>query len=87
MRTTLTRAELAERWGDDVSTIIRYEKSGIIKRLPGFPTVKYSIAAIELVEAGDRDTMLDRLRRENEELRQALETKTATLETLRRLIG
>ena len=86
MRTTLTRSELAERWGDDVSTIIRYEKSGIIKRLPGFPTVKYSIAAIELVEAGDRDTMLDRLRRENEQLRTELETAKTKLDIARRAL-
>jgi hypothetical protein len=85
-QTLLTRKDLCTRWGDTLSTIVRYEKDGVITRLPDFPTPKYSLTEIEELEAGGRDSLLNKLRKENQELRHTVGVLEAKLETARRLL-
>ena len=58
-RTILSKKDLAERWGVDISTLETYEREGYIKRLD-LPGAKYSVASIEKLEYDGTDNLLMR---------------------------
>lgn len=71
MKTLLTRNELAERWGYEVSSIRRLEEEGFIHRVKNLQGVKYSVREIEAIESlGKKEfrevTLLDYKKMENE---------------------
>jgi len=87
MVTILNRTELAERWHTNVTTLDAWEREGVIKRLPRFPTPKYAIAEVERAESNGMDNLYkkkEQIIREQAERIQELEQK---LETVRRAIG
>lgn len=48
----ISRQTLAERWDfDSPQSIIKYEQLGIITRVPGLPSPRYSIDEIERIES------------------------------------
>lgn len=49
-KTLLSREDLAQRWGVNVRTIIKYEQDGIITRNPNLPTPRYSIFEINKLD-------------------------------------
>ncbi len=76
-RTILSKKDLAERWGVDISTLETYEREGYIKRLD-LPGAKYSVASIEKLEYDGYDNLLikkDRIIREQNLRIQELESK------------
>lgn len=76
-RTILSKKDLAERWGVDISTLETYEREGYIKRLD-LPGAKYSVASIEKLEYDGSDNLLikkDRIIREQNLRIQELESK------------
>lgn len=71
MKTLLTRSELAERWGYEISSITRLEQEGTIHRVKSLQGVRYSIREIEQIESlGKKDlreiSFLDYKKLENE---------------------
>ncbi|MFH5834585.1 hypothetical protein ACHAL6_00745 [Proteiniclasticum sp. C24MP] len=66
MKTLLTRKELAERWGVNVTTIDRYEREGLIRKNK---LDKFSLSSIEKIEYDGTDTLLSRKEREIQELK------------------
>ena len=76
-RTILSKKDLAERWGVDISTLETYEREGYIRRLD-LPGAKYSVASIEKLEYDGSDNLLikkDRIIREQNLRIQELESK------------
>lgn len=75
VKTTLTRKELADRWGVNERTIINYEQDGVIKAMR-LPKPLYSLSMILEIEGTDLDTLTPiekrRLERENEDLKKQL---------------
>lgn len=65
-KSVLTRKELSERWGVDITTLIRYEKDNVIKPLP-LPTPRYSLSMILEIEGSGIDSLspLERRRLKN----------------------
>lgn len=49
-KTLLSRQDLAERWGLTVKTIEKYETDGIISRVKGIPTPRYSLESVSKIE-------------------------------------
>lgn len=71
MKTLLSRSELAERWGYEISSITRLEQDGTIHRVKNLQGVRYSIREIEQIESlGKKDlreiSFLDYKKLENE---------------------
>lgn len=58
-RTILSKKDLAERWGVDISTLETYEREGYIRRLD-LPGAKYSLSSIEKLEYDGTDNLLMR---------------------------
>lgn len=81
-RTILSKKDLAERWGVDISTLETYEREGYIKRLD-LPGAKYSVASIEKLEYDGSDNLLMRKDREIRELREENIELRAKLEKIR----
>lgn len=50
MRTVISKKELADRWGCNVTTIDALEREGVICRLSKLPGVKFSVVSIESIE-------------------------------------
>ena len=76
-RTILSKKDLAERWGVDISTLETYEKEGYIQRL-NLPGAKYSLSSIEKLEYDGTDNLLmrkDQIIREQNLRIQELESK------------
>ena len=84
MKTVLSKAELADRWGVNQRTIDKWEQEKIIKRVEGIPTPRYSVREIEVIESGTElneftrfdkkrlENEIKRLRNENENLKNVL---------------
>ncbi|MDF2883805.1 MAG: transcription factor [Clostridiaceae bacterium] len=49
-QTLLSRKELADRWNLTTRTIIEYEQTGIIKRVPKIQATRYALRQIEEIE-------------------------------------
>lgn len=76
-RTILSKKDLAERWGVDISTLETYEREGYIRRLD-LPGAKYSLSSIEKLEYDGTDNLLmrkDQIIREQNLRIQELENK------------
>lgn len=76
-RTILSKKDLAERWGVDISTLETYEREGYIRRLD-LPGAKYSLSSIEKLEYDGTDNLLirkDQIIREQNLRIQELESK------------
>ena len=80
MKTIINRKDLADRWDTNVTTIDGWEKAGVIKRLPKFPTPRYSMADVEKAESTGMDNLIfkkdkeiRRLKEEITELRSLIE--------------
>ena len=76
-RTILSKKDLAERWGVDISTLETYEREGYIRRLD-LPGAKYSLSSIEKLEYDGTDNLLmrkDQIIREQNKRIQELESK------------
>lgn len=87
MATIINRKDLAERWGTNVTTLDSWESEGVIRRLPKYPSPRYSLAEVEKVESNGMDNLVkkkDKIIREQNERIEELEMK---LETIRRAIG
>jgi len=87
MVTIINRKDLADRWGTNVTTLDAWERSGVIKRLPRYPSPRYSLSDVEKAESNGMDNLYRRkeqIIREQAERIQELEQK---LETVRRAIG
>ena len=84
MKSVLTKAELAERWGVESRTIDKWEREKIIKRIEGIPTPRYALSVIEEIESGTElnefskldkkrlENEIEKLRNENENLKNVL---------------
>lgn len=55
MQTLLSRQELADRWSLTTRTIIEYEQTGIIKRVPKLQVPRYPLRQIEEIENAGLD--------------------------------
>jgi hypothetical protein len=86
MKTLLSRSELATRWGVDVTTVDGYERDGVIKRVFEIGWPKYSLAAVEIIEAGGVGKMVGKLMAENEALKIALDEANKKIDVARRLL-
>jgi len=87
MATIINRKDLAERWGTNVTTLDDWERSGVIKRLPRYPSPRYSLVEVEKAESNGMDNLLkkkENVIREQAERIQELEQR---LENIRRMIG
>lgn len=76
-RTILSKKDLAERWGVDISTLETYEREGYIRRLD-LPGAKFSLSSIEKLEYDGTDNLLmrkDQIIREQNLRIQELESK------------
>ena len=87
MATIINRKDLAERWGTNVTTIDDWEKAGVIKRLPRYPTPRYSIAEIEKAESNGMDNLIMKKERIIREQAERIEELEQRLENIRRVIG
>lgn len=56
-KTLITRKELAERWGVNVTTIDDYEEKGYIRRV-NLPGCQFSLASVEKLEYDGTDNLL-----------------------------
>ena len=66
----LSRQSLAERWDFTSSKVIeKYEAQGIITRVPGLPTPRYSIDEIEKIEMSGEMNPLSPIERKRLEKR------------------
>lgn len=63
MQTLLSRADLAKRWGLGVKTIEKYEMDGIISRVKGIPTPRYSLESIIKIEGIEEQNPLSPMER------------------------
>jgi len=87
MVTIINRKDLADRWGTNVTTLDAWERSGVIKRLPRYPSPRYSLADVEKAESSGMDNLLkkkDGVIRDQAVRIQELEVK---LENIRRITG
>jgi len=87
MVTIINRKDLADRWGTNVTTLDAWERSGVIKRLPRYPSPRYSLADVEKAESNGMDNLYRRkeqIIREQAVRIQELEVK---LENIRRISG
>ena len=63
MQTLLSRQDLAKRWGLGVKTIEKYEVEGIISRVKGIPTPRYSLESIMKIEGIEEQNPLSPMER------------------------
>jgi len=87
MVTIINRKDLADRWGTNVTTLDAWERSGVIKRLPRYPSPRYSLSDVEKAESNGMDNLLkkkDGVIRDQGVRIQELEVK---LENIRRMVG
>ncbi|MPM42979.1 hypothetical protein SDC9_89651 [bioreactor metagenome] len=49
-KTLISREELAQRWGVNVRTIIKYEQEGVITRNPNIPVPRYNVSEINKLD-------------------------------------
>lgn len=87
MATIINRKDLAERWGTNVTTLDDWERSGVIKRLPRYPSPRYSLAEVEKVESNGMDNLVKKKDRIIREQAERIEELEARLENIRRVIG
>lgn len=86
MKTILTKKELADRWGTDVSTIDVYEKEGYITRL-NLPGAKYSVVSVEALEYDGTDNLILKKERKIKELEAEVLRYRNKFEEIRGLLG
>ena len=87
MVTIINRKDLADRWDTNVTTLDAWEREGVIKRLPRYPSPRYSLADVEKAESSGMDNLLkkkDGVIRDQAVRIQELEVK---LENIRRISG
>jgi len=87
MVTIINRKDLADRWDTNVTTLDAWEREGVIKRLPRYPSPRYSLADVEKAESSGMDNLLkkkDGVIRDQGVRIQELEVK---LENIRRMVG
>ena len=69
IQTLLSRKDLAQRWGLNIKTIEKYEIDGIISRVKGIPTPRYSLESIMKIEGLEEFNPLSPVERKNYEKR------------------
>jgi hypothetical protein len=93
MKALINRKSLAERWDyDSTKPIIEMENEGIIKRVPGLPSPRYSLEEIIKIEnAGNYNPLSPierkRLERENQKLNEELEIFKEKFNKLKIVLG
>lgn len=66
-KTLLSKKSLAERWDMSPKTVERYEREGIIKSIPGLPSIRYSLDEILRIESNGSINPLSPLERKRME--------------------
>lgn len=87
MVTIINRKNLAGRWDTDVTTLDDWERKGVIKRLPRYPSPRYSLADVEKAESSGMDNLLKKKEQIIRELQSKNEELEMKLENIRRAIG
>lgn len=92
MKSLLSRKTLAERWDMSIKSIERYEFDGIITRVNGLPSARYSLEEILKIENNGEVNPLSPLERRRLEskikkLENELQAYKGTLYTIKELIG
>lgn len=86
----LTRDEMAYFLNVDTDTVHKYEKEGIIHRVPGLKSPRYSPKIIATMAGIDLEDfspfLLRKAQKETEELRHQVETLQGKLEQIKKLI-
>ena len=87
MVTIINRKDLADRWDTNVTTLDAWERSGVIKRLPRYPSPRYSLADVEKAESSGMDNLLKKKEQIIRELQSKNEELEMKLENIRRISG
>jgi len=87
MVTIINRQKLAERWDTTVTTLDGWEREGVIKRLPKYPTPRYSLADVEKAESNGMDNLLKKKENVIREQAERIQELEQMLENIRRMIG
>lgn len=85
-KTLITRKELAERWGVNVTTIDDYEEKGYIRRV-NLPGCQFSLVSIEKLEYDGTDNLLIKKDKLIQELKERLAEKNAVIEKIKGVIS
>ena len=87
MATIINRQKLAERWDTTPTTLDGWEREGVIHRLPKYPTPRYSLTEVEMVESNGMNNLVKKKERIIREQAERIEELEQRLENTRRVIG